>query len=151
MFLLVIGDPTCLPFMMLYSIMLQGYYGPAHSLARTARQMSRQLWKPVTDAHGIPFDTVHSFTVALTQWREQFLTRVGVPRNFKGDWDFVSVSIQLYPDKKMASHRDRLFHRVPATPRTMSCGSSSSMPSTILVSRRSTIILWIRTVDELKK
>ena len=67
--------------------------------------MSRQLWKPVTDALGIPFDTVHSFTVALTEWREQFLTRVGVPRNFKGDWDFVSVSTQLSPQKMALTPR----------------------------------------------
>ncbi|RDB18033.1 hypothetical protein Hypma_000879 [Hypsizygus marmoreus] len=68
-----------------------GYYRAAHSLARTARSMSRQLWKPVTDAEGIPFDILCSFTVALTEWREKFLSLVGVPSNFKGDWDFVSA------------------------------------------------------------
>ncbi|KAF8073810.1 hypothetical protein FPV67DRAFT_1479374 [Lyophyllum atratum] len=69
---------------------LEGYYRAAHSLARTARSMS-QLWKPLTDSEGIPFETLTSFTVALTQWREKYLTLVGVPSNFKGDWDFVSA------------------------------------------------------------
>ncbi|KAG6917470.1 hypothetical protein DXG01_002447 [Tephrocybe rancida] len=70
---------------------LEGYYGAAHSLARTARSMSRQLWKPVTDAEGIPLETLHGFTVALSQWRDEYLSSVGVPSNFKGEWDFVSA------------------------------------------------------------
>ena len=57
--------------------------------------MSRQLWKPITDAEGIPIDVLLYFTAALTEWREKFLSLVGVPSNFKGDWDFVSVSISL--------------------------------------------------------
>ncbi|KAG6841960.1 hypothetical protein C0991_004448 [Blastosporella zonata] len=68
-----------------------GYYGAAHSLARTARSMSRQLWKPVTDAEGIPLETLHGFTVALCDWRDEYLSTVGVPSNFKGEWDFVSA------------------------------------------------------------
>ncbi|KAG5648287.1 hypothetical protein DXG03_004857 [Asterophora parasitica] len=70
-----------------------GYYRAAHSLSRTARSMSRHLWKPVTDSEGIPFETLHKFTVDLAEWREKYLNLVGVPSNFKGDWDFVSVSI----------------------------------------------------------
>ncbi|KAG5651241.1 hypothetical protein H0H81_009361, partial [Sphagnurus paluster] len=70
---------------------LEGYYGAAHSLARTARSMSRHLWKPVTDVEGIPFDVLQKFTVELTEWRDKYLTLVGVPSNFKGDWDFVSA------------------------------------------------------------
>ncbi|KAG6850269.1 hypothetical protein H0H93_015526 [Arthromyces matolae] len=70
---------------------LEGYYAAAHSLARTARSMSRQLWKPVTDAEGIPLETIHTFTVALSTWRDKFLSTVGVPSNFKGEWDFVSA------------------------------------------------------------
>ncbi|KAF9468560.1 hypothetical protein BDZ94DRAFT_1245690 [Collybia nuda] len=70
---------------------LEGYYRAAHSLARTARHMSRQLWKPATDSEGIPLDTLSSFTTALSEWRENYLNLVGVPSNFKGDWDFVSA------------------------------------------------------------
>ncbi|KAG6890787.1 hypothetical protein C0995_003217 [Termitomyces sp. Mi166 len=69
----------------------EGYYGAAHSLARTARNMSRQLWKPVTDAEGIPLETLHEFTLDLSAWREKYLSTVGVPSNFKGEWDFVSA------------------------------------------------------------
>lgn len=54
--------------------------------------MSRQLWKPATDSDGIPLETLSSFTAALVEWRETYLNLVGVPSNFKGDWDFVSVS-----------------------------------------------------------
>ncbi|KAG6831008.1 hypothetical protein H0H87_006581 [Tephrocybe sp. NHM501043] len=68
-----------------------GYYGAAHSLARTARSMSRQLWKPVTDSQGIPLETLWEFTTALSEWRDKYLSSVGVPSNFKGEWDFVSA------------------------------------------------------------
>lgn len=54
--------------------------------------MSRQLWKPVTDAEGIPLETLYGFTLELSAWREKYLSTVGVPSNFKGEWDFVSVS-----------------------------------------------------------
>ncbi|KAG6830691.1 hypothetical protein H0H92_015167 [Tricholoma furcatifolium] len=68
-----------------------GYYRAAHSLARITRDMSRQLWKPVTDAEGIPLETLYGFTHALSEWRDNYLSVVGVPSNFKGDWDFVSA------------------------------------------------------------
>lgn len=55
--------------------------------------MSRQLWRPATDSEGLPYEMLNSFTIALTEWRDQFLTLVGVPSNFEGEWDFVSVSI----------------------------------------------------------
>jgi hypothetical protein len=73
-------------------------------LARTARHMSLELWKPVTDSQGIPFDTLHSFTVELSEWRDRYLSLVGVPSNFKGDWDFVSVSEFSRPLCLEASH-----------------------------------------------
>ncbi|KIM43381.1 hypothetical protein M413DRAFT_403216 [Hebeloma cylindrosporum] len=68
-----------------------GYYRAAHSLARTARQMSRQLWRPATDSDGIPFDNLCTFAHALTEWRDEYLNLVGVPSNFEGEWDFVSA------------------------------------------------------------
>ncbi|PPQ89644.1 hypothetical protein CVT25_013831 [Psilocybe cyanescens] len=70
---------------------LEGYYRAAHSLARTARQMSRQLWRPATDSDGISFDNLCTFAKALTEWREEYLNLVGVPSNFEGEWDFVSA------------------------------------------------------------
>lgn len=68
-----------------------GYYTAAHSLARTARQMSKQLWKPSTDADGISFETLTTFTASLSEWREKYLNLVGVPNNYDGEWDFVSA------------------------------------------------------------
>jgi len=68
-----------------------GYYRAAHALARIARQMARQLWRPATDSDGMNADVVGNFTTALVDWREQYLPKVGVPSNFEADWDFVSV------------------------------------------------------------
>ncbi|KAJ7857696.1 hypothetical protein B0H14DRAFT_2352091, partial [Mycena olivaceomarginata] len=70
---------------------LEGYYRAAHALARVARQMSRNLWRPVTDADGVPFDVLYMLTTALSSWRDEYLTVVGVPSNFEGEWDFVSA------------------------------------------------------------
>jgi hypothetical protein len=70
---------------------MKGYYRAAHALARIDRQMSRQLWRPATDSDGVPFETLCSFTNALSEWRDQYLTVVGVPSNFEAEWDFVSA------------------------------------------------------------
>ena len=55
--------------------------------------MSRQLWRPATDSDGIPFDNLCTFAHALTEWRDEYLNLVGVPSNFEGEWDFVSVRL----------------------------------------------------------
>ncbi|KAJ7095959.1 hypothetical protein B0H15DRAFT_82387 [Mycena belliarum] len=68
-----------------------GYYRAAHALARIARQMSRNLWRPVTDSDGVPFEVLYMLTNALSEWRDEYLTVVGVPSNFEGEWDFVSA------------------------------------------------------------
>jgi hypothetical protein len=72
--------------------LIQGYYRAAHSLARTARQISRQLWKPSVDADGVPYETLLHFSNELCEWRDKYLSTVGVPANYSGTWDFVSVS-----------------------------------------------------------
>nr|GAT58784.1 predicted protein [Mycena chlorophos] len=68
-----------------------GYYRAAHALARIARQMSRNLWRPSTDSDGVPFEVLYALTTQLSAWRDEFLTVVGVPSNFEGEWDFVSA------------------------------------------------------------
>ncbi|KAF8635875.1 hypothetical protein AX15_000062 [Amanita polypyramis BW_CC] len=69
-----------------------GYYRAAHSLARTARKMSRHLWKPGTESDGVPYDVLSSFSHDLVHWKEQYLHLVGVPNGISAEWDFVSVS-----------------------------------------------------------
>ncbi|KZT09351.1 uncharacterized protein LAESUDRAFT_756976 [Laetiporus sulphureus 93-53] len=72
--------------------MIQGYYRAAHALARIARNMSRQLWRPATESDGIPVDVFKHFIEALTGWREQYLSMIGVPTNaLPSNWDFVSA------------------------------------------------------------
>ena len=69
----------------------QGYYRAAHALARIARQMSRQLWRPATESDGIPLDVLTGFMNMLTEWSKDHLQHVGVPSNFEAEWDFVSA------------------------------------------------------------
>ncbi|KAH9948835.1 hypothetical protein B0H21DRAFT_204183 [Amylocystis lapponica] len=68
-----------------------GYYRAAHALARIARQMSRQLWRPATESDGIPLEVLLSFMTLLSEWREEHLHHVGVPSNLEAEWDFVSA------------------------------------------------------------
>ena len=69
----------------------QGYYRASHALARIARQMSRQLWRPATESDGIPLELLNNFMNLLNEWREEYLQHVGVPNNFDSGWDFVSA------------------------------------------------------------
>ena len=77
----------------------QGYYRSAHALARIARQVSRQLWRPATESDGIPLDVLVSLVGSLNEWKEEHLQRVGVPSNFAAEWDFVSAvsACAFYP------------------------------------------------------
>ncbi|GJE88395.1 Zn(II)2Cys6 transcription factor [Phanerochaete sordida] len=68
-----------------------GYYRSAHALARIARQMSRQLWRPATESDGIPMDVLLNLITLLNEWKDEHLSRVGVPSNFAAEWDFVSA------------------------------------------------------------
>ncbi len=74
-----------------YHHLEQGYYRAAHALARIARQMSRQLWRPATESDGIPFDVLTNYMNLLNEWRDEHLQHVGVPSNFEAEWDFVSA------------------------------------------------------------
>ncbi|KAH9933240.1 uncharacterized protein BXZ73DRAFT_46460, partial [Epithele typhae] len=69
----------------------QGYYRAAHALARIARQMSRQLWRPATESDGVPLEVLTGFMTCLNEWRDEHLQHVGVPSNFEAEWDFVSA------------------------------------------------------------
>ncbi|TDL23131.1 hypothetical protein BD410DRAFT_787431 [Rickenella mellea] len=70
---------------------LEGYYRAAHALARTARHMSRQLWRPTTESDGISFEVLCNIMALLNDWRDEHLPRVGVPSDFESEWDFVSA------------------------------------------------------------
>ncbi|KAL7280160.1 hypothetical protein ACG7TL_006579 [Trametes sanguinea] len=70
---------------------LEGYYKAAHALARIARQMARQLWRPATESDGIPADVLTTIMDMLNEWRDEYLQHVGVPTAFPAAWDFVSA------------------------------------------------------------
>lgn len=59
--------------------------------------MSRSLWKPATDADGVPFEVLTHFSTALSEWRDHYLQVVGVPSNENGSWDFVTVGGAFIP------------------------------------------------------
>jgi hypothetical protein len=69
----------------------KGWYRAAHAQARIARQISKQFWKPVVEADGIPIDTLMTLMQSLYGWKDQYLAKVGVPSNFQAEWDFMSA------------------------------------------------------------
>ncbi|KAG9315917.1 hypothetical protein JVU11DRAFT_3568 [Chiua virens] len=70
---------------------LEGFYTAAHALARISRQIARLLWRPTTDADGIPVDAAVLYSSELSKWRDAHLAKVGVPPNLAANWDFVSA------------------------------------------------------------
>lgn len=79
-----------------------GYYRAAHALARIARQMSRQLWRPATESDGIPLEVILTFMTQLQEWKDEHFAQVGMPANFNPESDFVSAVT--------ASASDATFH-----------------------------------------
>jgi hypothetical protein len=53
--------------------------------------MARHLWRPGTELDGLPSQDLSLFVSQLNEWRDQYLTLVGVPHNFAQEWDFVSA------------------------------------------------------------
>ena len=70
---------------------MQGYYRANHALARIARSMSKNLWRPASEAEGIPYAILCSVVAQIYEWRDQYLHQVGVPPNSAANWDFISA------------------------------------------------------------
>lgn len=68
-----------------------GYYRAAHALARIARQIARNFWKPVVESDGASLESIRSLMEALYHWKAMYLAKVGVPSNFQAEWDFISA------------------------------------------------------------
>lgn len=59
-------------------------------MARCAREMSRQLWRPIIHAEGIPFDVLCALLGQFNAWRNEYLDKVGVPGP-QVNWDFLAA------------------------------------------------------------
>ncbi|KDQ20816.1 hypothetical protein BOTBODRAFT_26832 [Botryobasidium botryosum FD-172 SS1] len=62
-----------------------------HELTVIVRKMSRRLWIPTTESEGIQFQVFYDLVAGFRQWRDDHLSRVGVPSHLKEEWDFVSA------------------------------------------------------------
>ena len=68
----------------------QEWYAASHAMARCAREMSRQLWRPIIHAEGIPFDVLCALLGQFNAWRNEYLDKVGVPGP-QVNWDFLAA------------------------------------------------------------
>ncbi|KAF8527530.1 hypothetical protein BU17DRAFT_39547 [Hysterangium stoloniferum] len=68
----------------------QAWYAATHTMARCAREMSRQLWRPCVHAEGIPFTVLLSLIREFNTWRIDHLEKVGVPGT-QVNWDFLAA------------------------------------------------------------
>jgi hypothetical protein len=66
-------------------------------------------------------DVVAGFIAALSDWKDKYLLKVGVPSNFEADWDFVSVvsACKFFP---LPSKAFIDCMKAPAMQRIRSCG-----------------------------
>ncbi|KAF8587579.1 hypothetical protein K439DRAFT_1630576 [Ramaria rubella] len=71
------------------------WYAASHEMARCAREMSRQLWRPVVYTEGIPLDVLCALMRELNVWRADNLDKVGVPgpgsQISQSNWDFLAA------------------------------------------------------------
>jgi hypothetical protein len=69
----------------------QGYYTANHALARIARAISKQLWKPAVEEDGIPASVLPGLFAQLRAWKVAHLATVGVPADSTAGWDFLAA------------------------------------------------------------
>lgn len=67
------------------------WYIANHSLAQAARKICRSLWTPAMEAHGIPLAQLTPLVERLATWRDEHLSKVGVPSVWPASWDFVAA------------------------------------------------------------
>jgi hypothetical protein len=61
--------------------------------------MSRTLWRPTAEYEGVNIHDIRAFSQALSVWRDNYLLKVGVPKDYEGEWDFVQVSYLVVFDR----------------------------------------------------
>ncbi|KIJ53438.1 hypothetical protein M422DRAFT_154794 [Sphaerobolus stellatus SS14] len=71
--------------------LVSNWYAASHAMARSAREMSRQLWRPIIQIEGIPYSVLCSIMRDFDAWRLEYLSKVGVPGPNTGNWDFLAA------------------------------------------------------------
>jgi hypothetical protein len=88
-------------------------------MARIAREMSRQLWRPIIQTEGVPYGVLCTLIRELHTWRSDYLTKVGVPGT-STKWDFLaavaaceisSFILMVYPTElQLSGGHDAMYH-----------------------------------------
>lgn len=73
-------------------------------MARCAREMSRQLWRPIIQTEGIPFDVLCAIIRQFNAWRTEYLDKVGVP-GVQVNWDFLAAVAACKPPLSFCAAR----------------------------------------------
>ncbi|KAH8089477.1 hypothetical protein HD553DRAFT_93191 [Filobasidium floriforme] len=60
-------------------------------LCRVSRSMATYLWQPGNETQGIPLNKIKQTVQLLTNWRDEYLTRVGVPTVWPETWNFIAA------------------------------------------------------------
>lgn len=53
--------------------------------------MATYLWQPGNETQGIPLNKIKQTVQLLTNWRDEYLTRVGVPTVWPETWNFIAA------------------------------------------------------------
>jgi hypothetical protein len=62
--------------------------GAASAGSKMCRQLCADLWHPRVHATGIPLAALETFISACSSWRDNFLSRLGVPSKWPEGWSF---------------------------------------------------------------
>ena len=56
-----------------------------------AAKLSTLLFNPRTKRHGVPFTTLLDLVHVVSSWRDEYLSKVGVPAKWPEDWGFLAA------------------------------------------------------------
>lgn len=70
--------------------LFQVWYTASHEIARCAREMSRQLWRPAAQTEGISHNVIRRLMHSIYEWQAEHLDKVGVPSS-QVNWDFLAA------------------------------------------------------------
>nr|XP_031861170.1 uncharacterized protein CI109_003531 [Kwoniella shandongensis]KAA5528242.1 hypothetical protein CI109_003531 [Kwoniella shandongensis] len=64
-------------------------FASAHAAATICRALCNSLWIPRTSQTGIPLATLRNFIHQASKYRDDFVSRLGVPTKWPEKWDFI--------------------------------------------------------------
>lgn len=77
--------------LLMYPLQAVVWHNAANAGSLLCRQMCAVLWNHRAEEYGISFAGLRDFVHANLLWRDNYLSRLGVPSKFPDTWDFLAA------------------------------------------------------------